>query len=161
VTTNRPVQRRIGTALPIGLLCLSALLAVTSGCSSAASGASGGTAATASAVPSAYATPSGIDCGTARTVINTPVVIKVTKGSVSCTTALSVEDSYTQLLKQAITKNSRQGNGGGAPVAVNGWTCQGYPTPEVLTNGVTSECHTASADVVAVLDLGASASPTS
>ena len=157
MTTNRPVQRRIGAAQPTGLLCLAALVAVTSGCSS---GASGGPGATAAAVPSAYATPSGIDCGTTRTVINTPVVIKVTKGTVTCATALSVESSYTELLKQAITKDARQGNGGGAPVTVNGWTCQGYPTPQVLTNGVTSECHTTSADVVAVLDLAASASPT-
>ena len=46
-----------------------------------------------------------------------------------------------------------QGNGGGAPVAVDGWTCESYPTPQVLRTGDASECHTASAEVVAVLSL--------
>jgi hypothetical protein len=90
-------------------------------------------------------------------VINTPVVIKITKGSVACATALAIENHYTGLLRREISQNQHEGNGGGAPVTVSGWTCQGYPTPQVLKNGVTSECHTASADVVAVLDLGASA----
>ena len=154
MTTNRPVQWWLLIS------AAAALLGVTSGCSSAATGA----AATGSAtpVPSAYATPSGTDCGISRTVINTPVVIKVTKGTVACTTALAIENQYTGLLRQDIKQNQRQGNGGGAPVAINGWTCQGYPTPQVLKNGVTSECHTTTADVVAVLDLGAtpSTSPT-
>jgi hypothetical protein len=44
-----------------------------------------------------------------------------------------------------------QGNGGGAPVAVSGWMCQGYPTPEVLSTGDASQCHTSSAAIVAVL----------
>ena len=44
-----------------------------------------------------------------------------------------------------------RGNGGGAPVAVSGWICQGYPTPEVLSTGNTSQCHTGSAAIVAVL----------
>jgi hypothetical protein len=153
VTTNRPVRRWIGTALPMGLACLAVGLA--SGCSSAASGAAGGTTASPSAVPSAYATPTGTACGTSRTIINTPVVIKVTKGTVSCATAVAIENGYTTALKNGALK----GNGGGAPVAVSGWTCQGYPTPQVLKNGVTSECHTASADVIEVLDLSASASP--
>jgi hypothetical protein len=152
VTTNRPVRWWLLIS------AAAALLGVTSGCSSAA-GASGGSGATAPAspVPSAYATPSGTDCGITRTAINTPVVIKVTKGGVACTTAIAIENDYTGLLRQEIAQASQpHGNGGGAPVSVNGWTCQGYPTPQVLTNGVTSECHTASADVVAVLDVGAS-----
>jgi hypothetical protein len=41
---------------------------------------------------------------------------------------------------------------------VNGWTCQGYPTPHVLATGAASECHTGSAEVVAVLALPASSS---
>jgi hypothetical protein len=44
-----------------------------------------------------------------------------------------------------------QGNGGGAPVAVNGWTCQGYNTPEVLSTGNASQCHSGSAAILAVL----------
>jgi hypothetical protein len=92
-------------------------------------------------------------------VINTPVVIKVAKGAVTCGAALAVENDYTAALKRDLSsKKSTEGNGGGAPVAIDGWTCQGYPTPEVLKNGVTSECRTASADVIAVLNLATSPS---
>ncbi len=84
-------------------------------------------------------------------------MVKVTKGTVTCAVALVVEKSYAAALKRALSsKHPTEGNGGGAPVTVSGWTCQGYPTPEVLKNGVTSTCHTASADVIAVLDLPAS-----
>ena len=62
---------------------------------------------------------------------------------------MRVEQGYATLLKQG----DIQGNGGGAPVTVNGWTCQGYPTPQVLRTGAASECHTATAEVVAVLAL--------
>jgi hypothetical protein len=145
------------TARPAALLCLAGCLAgsLVTACSSAASGAAGGAGASGTAVPSAYATPSGIACGTTRTGDNVPVVIKVTKGSVSCPTALGIEDSYASMIKQGDLK----GNGGGAPLTVGGWTCQGYPTPQVLQTGTTSECHTASAEVVAVLDVSASSSP--
>ena len=43
------------------------------------------------------------------------------------------------------------GNGGGAPVVVSGWTCQGYNTPEVLSTGNASQCHTGGAAILAVL----------
>jgi hypothetical protein len=119
------------------------------GCSSAASGASG---AAGTAIPSAYATPSGLACGTTRTGSNVPVVIKVTRGSVSCATALGIENDYAGMVRQGDLK----GNGGGAPLTVSGWTCQGYPTPQVLQTGTTSACHTATAEVVAVLDVPAS-----
>jgi hypothetical protein len=46
-----------------------------------------------------------------------------------------------------------RGNGGGAPVTVDGWTCQGYPTPEVLSTGDASQCHTATATILAVLSV--------
>jgi hypothetical protein len=159
---NRPARAwtrtagRTGTARSAGLLCLAACLMspLAAGCSSAASGASSAPAASGSAIPSAYATPSGLACGTTRTGANVPVVIKVTKGSVSCPTALGIENSYAAMIKQGDLK----GNGGGAPLAVSGWTCQGYPTPQVLQTGTTSECHTASAEVVAVLDLPPSSS---
>ena len=91
----------------------------------------------------------GTSCGITRTGANVPVVIKVSKGTVDCPTAMRVEQSYAMLLKEGDIR----GNGGGAPVAVNGWTCQGYPTPEVLRTGAASECHTATAEVVAVLAL--------
>lgn len=107
-----------------------------------------GLAACSSAPASAAA---GASCGAARTGANVPVVIKVAKGTVDCGTVMSVEQSYAAL----ISAGDVRGNGGGAPVTVNGWTCQGYPTPQVLRTGNASECHTSSAEVVAVLALPA------
>ena len=89
----------------------------------------------------------GTSCGTTRTSANVPVEIKVTKGTVNCATVLGVERSYAMM----IASGDIHGNGGGAPVSVDGWTCQGYPTMQVLRTGYASECHTASAEVVAVL----------
>ncbi|HEY6789377.1 MAG TPA: hypothetical protein VI365_18910 [Trebonia sp.] len=161
MTTNRPARpwtETAGrTARAGGLLCLAACLMapLAAGCSSAASGASAsGPGAAGTVLPSAYATPSGSACGTTRTGASVPVVIKVTKGSVSCATALHIENAYAAMIKQGDLK----GNGGGAPLTVSGWSCQGYPTPQVLQTGTTSECHTATAEVVAVLDLAASSS---
>jgi hypothetical protein len=96
----------------------------------------------------------GSACGTTRTGANVPVVIKVTKGTVDCPTALRVEDGYAALIR----KGDVRGNGGGSPVSVDGWTCQGYPTPQVLRTGDASECHTTSAEVVAVLALSSTGS---
>jgi hypothetical protein len=89
----------------------------------------------------------GASCGTTRTAANVPVVIKVTKGIVNCGTALQVENEYAARIRAGQV----HGNGGGAPVTVSGWTCQGYPTPEVLSTGDASQCHTATAAIVAVL----------
>jgi hypothetical protein len=91
----------------------------------------------------------GSSCGNTRTSTNVPVVIKVIKGTVNCSAVLSVENGYATMLKAGKV----HGNGGGAPVQVNGWTCQGYPTPKVLRTGYASECHTGSAEVVAELAL--------
>jgi len=89
----------------------------------------------------------GASCGTTRTAANVPVIIKVAKGTVDCGTALRVENEYAARIRAAQV----QGNGGGAPTTVSGWTCQGYPTPEVLSTGNASQCHTGSAAIVAVL----------
>ncbi len=89
----------------------------------------------------------GTSCGTTHTAANVPVVIKVAKGTVNCGTALQVENEYAAKIRDGQV----QGNGGGAPVAVGGWTCQGYPTPEVLSTGNASQCHTGSVAIVAVL----------
>ena len=96
----------------------------------------------------------GASCGTTHTAANVPVVIKVAKGTVNCGTALQVENEYAAKIRDGQV----QGNGGGAPVAVGGWTCQGYPTPEVLSTGNASQCHTASAAIVAVLPVPTPAS---
>jgi hypothetical protein len=99
-----------------------------------------------SSAPAAGAGP-GASCGTTRTAANVPVIIKVTRGIVNCGTALQVENEYAAMIRAGQV----QGNGGGAPVTVSGWTCQGYPTPEVLSTGNASQCHTSSAAIVAVL----------
>ena len=96
----------------------------------------------------------GTSCGTASTGANVPVRIRVEKGTVVCATVLTVERDYAAL----IAGGRVQGNGGGAPVTVDGWTCQGYATPTVTRTGIASECHTASAEVVAVLSSPASPS---
>ena len=99
----------------------------------------------------------GTTCGHTRTAVNVPVVIMVARGSVDCATALRVEAGYAA----AIKAGDLQGNGGGAPVAVDGWTCESYPTQEVLRTGNASECHTASTEVVAVLSLSSVSSVSS
>jgi hypothetical protein len=104
-----------------------------------------GLAACSSGPPGPGAT--GTSCGTTRTAANVPVIIKVTKGTVNCGTALQVENEYAAKIRAGQVL----GNGGGAPVAVSGWTCQGYPTPEVLSTGTASQCHTSRAAIVAVL----------
>jgi hypothetical protein len=89
----------------------------------------------------------GATCGTTRTAADVPVIIKVFKGTVDCAMAMRIENEYAAKVRAGQVP----GNGGGAPVAVSGWTCQGYPTPEVLSTGTASQCHTASAAIVAVL----------
>jgi hypothetical protein len=96
----------------------------------------------------------GTSCGAARTGANVPVRITVKKGTVVCATVLTVERDYAAL----IAGGRVRGNGGGAPVRVDGWICQGYATPTVTRTGIASECHTASAEVVAVLSSPAASS---
>jgi hypothetical protein len=96
----------------------------------------------------------GASCGTTRTAANVPVIIKVAKGTVKCAAALQVENEYAAKIRDGQVR----GNGGGAPVTVSGWTCQGYPTPEVLSTGNASQCHTGSAAIVAVLPVPTPAS---
>ena len=56
----------------------------------------------------------GASCGTTRTAANVPVIIKVTKGTVNCGTALRVENEYAAKIRAGQVP----GNGGGAPVEV-------------------------------------------
>jgi len=127
--------------IPAAVLGVPALAALLAGCSSGpAPGAPGAT---------------GTTCGHTRTAVNVPVVIMVARGTVDCATALRVEAGYAA----AIRAGDLQGNGGGAPVAVDGWTCESYPTQEVLRTGDASECHTTSAEVIAVLSLSTASAP--
>jgi hypothetical protein len=89
----------------------------------------------------------GATCGSTHTAAGVPVVIKVAKGSVSCTTAIQVENKYAAMIRDGQVP----GNGGGAPVVVSGWTCQGYDTPDVLRTGNASQCHSGGNAILAVL----------
>jgi hypothetical protein len=98
----------------------------------------------------------GASCGSTHTAVGVPVVIKVAKGSVNCQTALRVENEYAAKVREGQVR----GNGGGAPVAVSGWTCQGFNTPEVLTTGNASQCHSGGTTILAVLPVpGATGNP--
>ena len=89
----------------------------------------------------------GTTCGTSRTAAGVPVVIKVAKGDVDCAVARTVENEYATM----IASGRVTGNGGGAPVTVNGWTCHGYPTPELLRTGDASQCRSGGQEFLAVL----------
>lgn len=88
-----------------------------------------------------------VDCGTSRTAANVPVEIVVYHGSVACAQAMAVEKGYAQ----AIVSGRVAGNGGGAPIAISGWTCQGFSTPEVLKTGHASRCTRNGAEIMEVL----------
>jgi hypothetical protein len=89
----------------------------------------------------------GAACGTARTAANALVVVKVTTGSVACSTALKIQNEYGAKVRAGQVP----GNGGGAPAMVSGWTCQGFSTPEVLDTGRTSQCRHGQTTFVAIL----------
>jgi hypothetical protein len=89
----------------------------------------------------------GATCGSTHTAAGVPVIIKVAQGSANCKTAMQVENAYATRIRDGRVP----GNGGGAPIVVSGWTCQGYPTPEVLSTGNASQCHTGSTTILAVL----------
>src|SRR5215475_2546123 len=87
------------------------------------------------------------DCGTGRTAANVPVEIEVDRGQVSCSAAMQVEAAYAS----AIVHGLAPGNGGGGPVKVDGWTCQGLDTPQLLKTGETSKCVKPGDEIVAIL----------
>ena len=89
----------------------------------------------------------GATCGSTHTAAGVPVIIKVAKGSANSKTAMQVENEYATRIRDGRVP----GNGGGAPIVVSGWTCQGYSTPEVLSTGNASQCHTGSTTILAVL----------
>lgn len=86
-------------------------------------------------------------CGTGRTAANVPVEIEVNRGQVSCAVAITVERSYAA----AIVAGQAPGNGGGGPITINGWKCQGFNTPELLKTGDVSKCARDGVEIVAIL----------
>jgi hypothetical protein len=96
-------------------------------------------------------------CGTVRTAAGVPVDVDVA-GQVPCQDAMTVERDYTR----ALASGKVPGNGGGAPVKIRGWVCQGYDTPEVLATGRASACRKQGMRILAVLVLPSpSSSPSS
>lgn len=106
--------------------------------------------------PSAGSAPA-TRCGTVRTAAGVPVDVEVV-GQVACPDAMTVERNYTR----ALVSGKVRGNGGGAPVTIHGWVCQGYATPQVLATGRASACRKNGAQILAVLVLSSSSpSPSS
>jgi hypothetical protein len=134
--------RSLATARGVAAACgaaVAAILLAVVGCGSPATS-SAGTGATGAAAGMTV-------CGTTRTAANVPVHIQIARGQVSCATALKVERDYAQ----AILSGDVPGTGGGAPVRVRGWTCQGFTTPVVLKTGQASKCVRGSKEILAVL----------
>lgn len=73
------------------------------------------------AAHSAAATPGG--CGTVTTAAGFPAVTQVVRGQVSCATVTRVFTVYYADL----AAGRAPGNGGGGPVAVDGWICTSAP----------------------------------
>lgn len=127
---------------------LAALAGCVTGCGASArlqsgsAGASGGSAASQLAPPRAT-------CGTARTAANVPVIIEVEKGTAACSLAMRIQRGYTALVRAGRVP----GNGGGAPVQVDGWTCQGEDTPTIVQTGEASSCRKGGTEIIAVLNL--------
>ncbi|HEY3733156.1 MAG TPA: hypothetical protein VGL63_04500 [Streptosporangiaceae bacterium] len=100
--------------------------------------------------------PPRATCGTARTAANVPVTVEVEKGLVGCAEAMRIQNGYTALVRAGRVP----GNGGGAPVTVSGWTCQGESTPTIVQTGEASACHQGQAEIITILKLpGSSSSP--
>ena len=93
-------------------------------------------------------------CGTSRTAVNVPVTIEVERGSASCPLAMRIQSAYTGLVRSGRVP----GNGGGAPVKVDGWTCQGTDTTTTVQTGEASSCRRGSTEIIAVLKLKGSGS---
>jgi hypothetical protein len=108
------------------------------------------------ATPAVVSTPM-TGCGTTRTSAGVQVEIEIEHGPVQCRAALAVERAYAR----ALASGKVPGNGGGAPVKIRGWVCKGLTTPEVLATGHASTCRKGAAQILAVLKLSATATPSS
>ena len=52
---------------------------------------------------------------------------------------------------RAIRSGLAPGNGGGGPVKIKGWTCQGFATPVVLQTGKASKCARDGVEILEIL----------
>ena len=132
---------RSGRGRVAGLLALAGLLAATAG--TAACSHAPAPRPTTSSAANAKVTK----CGTTKTAASVPVDVEIVQGHATCATALAVEASYAS----AIRSGRAPGNGGGGPVKVKGWTCQGFATPVVLSTGKASKCVKAGTEILEIL----------
>jgi len=134
-----------GHSRAVAVSVLAALAAgAVAGCGSAP-GKQSTTAASGSPSASASGAPA-IRCGRVRTAAGVPVDVEIV-GQASCHAALAVERAYSR----ALASGRVPGNGGGAPVTIQGWICQGYDTPQVLATGRASACRKRGSQILAVL----------
>jgi len=87
------------------------------------------------------------NCGASKTAADVPVEVEIYRGTLSCTVAIQVEKNYAA----AIMSGHAPGSGGGGPITVSGWTCQGFPTPEVLKTGDVSKCARRGTEIIEIL----------
>ncbi len=86
-------------------------------------------------------------CGTAKTAADVPVKVLVAKGHLACAKARTVVRAYAR----AIRSGQAPGNGGGGPVTIRGWTCQGFSTPVVLQTGKAAKCARDGVQILEIL----------
>jgi hypothetical protein len=106
---------------------------------------------TAAAGCSGHATPAArtrvTACGTAKTAADVPVRVLVSQGHVACGAARAVVLAYAK----AVRSGKAPGNGGGGPVTIKGWTCQGFATPVVLKTGKAAKCRQKDVEILEIL----------
>ena len=142
-----------GAAFPAALALAFTTGALITGCGAQGTGQTpAASPSTATALPAATGRP----CGTGRTAAGVPVLVEIARGPVACPAAMALERAYAT----ALASGKAPGNGGGGPVAVRGWVCTGFDTPEILSTGDASKCTKGTAEILAVLP-SPSASPTS
>jgi hypothetical protein len=141
-----------------GVAAVLAVLAVgmLAGCGAITGAKPAGAGTQSAAAPAVVSTPM-TGCGTTRTSAGAQVEIEIEHGPVQCRAALAVERAYAR----ALASGKVPGNGGGAPVKIRGWVCKGFATPEVLATGRASTCRKGAAQILAVLKLSATATPSS
>jgi hypothetical protein len=138
VTANRTAGRRPALAVLATVLAAAAVAALAAGCGPAPSPNPGKSSAAKTTV---------VKCGTGKTAANVPVNIEVVQGHISCAAARAIEQDYATAIRSGLAP----GNGGGGPLKVKGWTCQGFSTPTVLSTGKASECVRAGVKILAIL----------
>ena len=126
-------RRHTGAAIRRSLGVVVLLTAAVAGC-----GGSGSPPATRTRVTA---------CGTAKTAADVPVKVLVAKGHLACTKARTVVRAYAR----AIRSGQAPGNGGGGPVSIKGWTCQGFATPVVLQTGKAAKCTRDGIEILEIL----------